>query len=64
MSKEYTHIKANGIRNELKDLRRAVDKLTQAIIEIHIAQTTKHDTDYDNAGHSSGNDKLCQCQNE
>lgn len=64
MSKEYTHIKANGIRNELKDLRRAVDKLTQAIIEIHIAQTTKHDTDYDNDGRSSGNDKLCQCQNE
>ena len=64
MSKEYIHIKANGIRNELKDLRRAVDKLTQAIIEIHIAQTTKHDTDYDNAGHSSGNDKLCQCQNK
>ena len=39
MSKDYTHIKANGIRNELKEIRKAVDKLTEAMIEIHIAQT-------------------------
>jgi len=31
MSKEYTHIKANGIRNELKEIRKSVDKLTDAI---------------------------------
>ena len=39
MSKEYTHVKANGIRNELKEIRKAVDKLTAAMIEIHLAQT-------------------------
>ena len=38
MTKDYTHIKANGIRNELKEIRKAVDKLTAAIIEIHIAK--------------------------
>jgi len=42
MSKEYTHIKANGIRNELKEIRKAVDKLTEAMIEIHLAQTNMH----------------------
>ena len=31
MSKDYTHIKANGIRNELKEIRKSVDKLTDAI---------------------------------
>ena len=44
MSKDYTHIKANGIRNELKEIRKAVDKLTEAMIEIHIAQTNKHES--------------------
>ena len=39
MSKDYIHIKANGIRNELKEIRKAVDKLTAAMIEIHLAQT-------------------------
>ena len=39
MSKDYYHIKANGIRNELKEIRKAVDKLTEAMIEIHLAQT-------------------------
>ena len=43
MSKEYTHIKANGIRNELKDIRKAVNKLTEALIEIHLAQTSRHE---------------------
>ena len=41
MSKEYTHIKANGIRNELKEIRKAVDKLTAAMIEIHLGQTNR-----------------------
>ncbi len=51
MSKEYTHVKANGIRNELKDIRKAVDKLTEALIEIHLAQTSKHEQ----------NNKECIC---
>ncbi len=45
MSKDYIHIKANGIRNELKEIHKAVDKLTAAMIEIHLAQTNKHEND-------------------
>lgn len=52
MSKEYTHIKANGIRNELKELRKAVDKLTAAMIEIHLAQTNDHE---------KTNQRICTC---
>tara|TARA_S200000501_G_scaffold237468_1_gene222607 strand:+ start:288 stop:560 length:273 start_codon:yes stop_codon:yes gene_type:complete len=53
MSKDYTHIKANGIRNELKEIRKAVDKLTAAMIEIHLAQTNTLD--------ETNNTKLCTC---
>ena len=48
MSKEYTHIKANGIRNELKEIRKSVDKLTAVMVDIADAidvaatQTNKH----------------------
>ena len=53
MHKLYTHIKANGLRNELKEIRKAVDKLTAAIIEIHLAQTNTLD--------ETDNPKLCGC---
>lgn len=53
MSKDYTHIKANGIRNELKEIRKAVDKLTEAMIQIHIAQTNTHEND-DSSGCDCG----------
>ena len=33
-------IKSNGLRNELKEIRKSIDKLTNAII---MAQTNKHD---------------------
>jgi len=56
MSKEYTHIKANGIRNELKEIRKAVDKLTAAMIEIHLAQTNTLD--------ETTNTKLCTCNSD
>ena len=38
MSKELK-IKSNGLRNELKEIRRSIDKLTNAIL---MAQTHKH----------------------
>ena len=41
MSKETISIKSNGIRNELKEIRKSIDSLTNALIEIHIAQTNK-----------------------
>ena len=56
MSKEYYHIKANGIRNELKEIRKAVDKLTAAIIMI--AQTNKHNEVYNDYGAVSADDGL------
>ena len=31
MGNETLHVKANGIRNELKEIRKSVDKLTDAI---------------------------------
>ena len=40
MSKDYYHIKANGIRNELKELRKSVDKLTEVLL---LRQTSKHE---------------------
>ena len=32
MSKEHIHVKSNGIRNELKEIRKSIDALTKAII--------------------------------
>ena len=52
MSKDYTHIKANGIRNELKEIRKAVDKLTEAMIKIHIAQTNNR---------NENSKRICAC---
>jgi hypothetical protein len=33
-------VKANGVRNELKEIRKSIDKLTNAIL---LAQTHKHE---------------------
>jgi hypothetical protein len=41
MSKEIINVKSNGIRNELKEIRKSIDSLTNALIEIHIAQTNE-----------------------
>tara|TARA_B100000214_G_C23891228_1_gene591871 strand:+ start:724 stop:945 length:222 start_codon:yes stop_codon:yes gene_type:complete len=44
MSKEEIKIKSNGLRNELKEIRKSIDKLTNAII---MAQTHKqHEKNY------------------
>jgi len=43
MSKDYCHIKANGIRNELKELRKSVDKLTEVLL---LRQTSKAQYSY------------------
>jgi len=43
--KDFIHIKSNGLRNELKEIRKSIDKLTNAMVEIVdiMAQTYKHD---------------------
>jgi hypothetical protein len=38
MSKETINVKSNGLRNELKEIRKSIDKLTNAIL---MAQTNK-----------------------
>lgn len=43
MKKNEVVVKSNGLRNELKEIRKSIDKLTNALIEIHIAQTNKHE---------------------
>lgn len=62
MSKEYYHIKANGIRNELKEIRKAVDKLTAAIIMM--AQTNKQREIYNDDGAVSADDGLRKYKNK
>ncbi len=51
-------IKSNGLRNELKEIRKSIDKLTNAII---MAQTHKH---YENNNNITccNDDELCKCK--
>jgi len=51
-------IKSNGLRNELKEIRKSIDKLTNAII---MAQTHKH---YENNNNTTccNDDELCKCK--
>lgn len=53
-NKETINVKSNGLRNELKEIHKSIDKLTNALIEIHIAQTTQHENnnDYCTCGNS------------
>ena len=54
-------VKANGLRNELKEIRKSIDKLTNAMIEIHIAQTNKHNESNNNIA-CCNDDELCKCK--
>lgn len=39
--KEVMHVKSNGLRNELKEIRKSIDKLTDALLLINNHQTHK-----------------------
>jgi hypothetical protein len=54
MKKNEVLVKSNGLRNELKEIRKSIDKLTDALIEIHIAQTNEHEV----------NRKYCTCDSD
>ena len=54
MKKNEVVVKSNGLRNELKEIRKSIDKLTNALIEIHIAQTNQHEI----------NRKYCTCDSD
>jgi hypothetical protein len=49
-------IKSNGLRNELKEIRKSIDKLTNAIL---MAQTNKHYEKCNKDGCPS-----CNCKND
>ena len=51
MDKQTVYVKSNGLRNEMKEIRKSIDKLTNALIEIHIAQTNIHEN----------NSNICTC---
>jgi hypothetical protein len=50
-------VKSNGLRNELKEIRKSIDKLT----EVLLLQTNKH---YENNINDTccNDDELCKCQ--
>lgn len=54
-------VKANGLRNELKEIRKSIDKLTNAMIEIHVAQTNKQN-EIDNNYCYCNDSELCKCK--
>jgi hypothetical protein len=58
MDKQTIYVKSNGLRNELKEIRKSIDKLTNALIEIHIAQTTKHENNNNQCTCSKSDDEL------
>lgn len=55
MGKEQISIKSNGLRNELKDIRKSIDSLTNAIL---MAQTNKH---YEKNSNNSTCTNECKC---
>lgn len=58
MSKDAISVKSNGLRNELKEIRKSIDKLT----EVLLLQTNKHaNTNNNTCNDSSG---LCKCQKQ
>ena len=56
MGKETINVKSNGLRNELKEIKNSIDKLTNAII---MAQTNKrNEKDNDNYNYHIDDGKL------
>ena len=55
-------VKANGLRNELKEIRKSIDKLTNAMIEIHVAQTNKQNEMHNNDYSCCNDSELCKCK--
>lgn len=55
MGKDQISIKSNGLRNELKDIRKSIDSLTNAIL---MAQTNKH---YEEDSNNDTCTNECKC---
>jgi len=67
MAKNEITVKSNGLRNELKEIRKSIDKLTAVMvdivdtIDIATAQTNKR---YENNTNTtcSNDEQLCKCK--
>ena len=51
-------VKANGLRNELKEIRKSIDKLTEVLL---LQQTNKQNESNNNIT-CCNNDELCKCK--
>ena len=56
MSKEIK-IKSNGLRNELKEIRKSIDKLTNVLCIIHDIKHTHNEEVYTNGGPCVAHDR-------
>lgn len=56
-------IKSNGLRNELKEIRKSIDTLTHALHIMIETQTHKHNEKLNNSCPDSSGDK-CYCEDE
>ena len=67
MAKNEITVKSNGLRNELKEIRKSIDKLTAVMVDIvdaidvATAQTNKR---YENNTNTAccNDSKLCKCK--
>jgi len=64
MSKDSISIKSNGLRNELKGIRKSIDALTNALIELSVAQTHLHYEKNNNGKCNADDNGMCACQTE
>ena len=51
-------VKANGLRNELKEIRKSIDKLTEVLL---LQQTNRHNENNNNIT-CCNDDELCKCK--
>ena len=58
MKKDAINIKSNGIRNELKEIRKSIDALTKAIL----ASNTQTYETYTYCRDCCGDVSLCDCK--
>ena len=58
MGKEMVNVKSNGIRNELKEIRKSIDALTKAIL----ASNTQTYEKYTYCHECRGDVSLCDCK--
>ena len=51
MSKESIHVKSNGIRNELKEIRKSIDALTKVMAVAISSNKQTYENNYYRSGH-------------